>query len=429
MRFRRYLRALGPALLLAVGGAYALASLDWCNWPQTGQPGVLGVGTAKSALRAGASKVQLTPPFPIVIGGYGPPRNEASKAAHPLYARATVLEMGGIKVGVVSVELLLVTERIAAEVQERVKAQGFSDVWIAATHTHSSFGGFDRRLISEFAGTGSHREAAELAVIAAAATALEQAAAKLTPATAEASEGKFPEFVEPRTDGPRPTGDLLHLVFRDAQSVIAHWVFFGAHPTNVKRDTEELDGDYPGYLSRALESKDEAPALFLQRAVGNAGPGNAEGEGSARAEAMSKRIVEALEKMPLVALDNPTLSFARVEITPPAPDASRLVPTLFSRPGANFLCRSAPELATVSALQLGPYRFLSVPGEPTEAAAEVLQASSRARVVGLVNGYLGYIEGREFATKGTGESKRQYFDPALVDHLNDAASAVGALLP
>lgn len=429
MRLRRYLRALGPALLLGVGGAYALASLDWCNWPQAGQPGVVGVGTAREALKVGAAKAELTPPLPVVVAGHGPPRSEATKATHPIYARATVIEMGGMKVGIVSVEVLLITERVAAEVRDRVRGQGFNDVWVAATHTHSSFGGFDRRLLFELAATGQHREAAELAVISAASTALQQAAAELKPATLEAAEGKFPEFVEPRSEGPRPTGELLHLVFRSRDAVVAHWVLFGGHPTNVKRGTTELDGDYPGYLSRALEAKDGAPALFLQRAVGNAGAGNAEGEGSGRAEALSKRILEALEKMPLQKVEVPTLSFAHLTVTPPPPDASRLVPTLFNRPGANFLCRSAPEQAEVSALQLGPYRFVTIPGEPTQAAVEVLEASARARVVALVNGYLGYVESKQLATDESGESRRQYFDATLVEHLDAAADGVGQLLP
>lgn len=427
MRFRRYLRAVGPALLLAVGGAYALSSLDWCQWPAAEQVKVVSVGMAKAQLHAGAAKAELSPPYPIVVAGHGPPRPDATKAAHPLYARATVLEMGGVKVGIVSLDLLLVTERIQEQVAARVAPLQLNDVWIAATHTHASFGAFDRRLMSEIAGTGNYREAAELAVVSAATTALEEAAKSLKPVSVFASEEKRPEFLEARSEGPRPNGELLRLVFKEGDALVAQWIFFAAHPTNVSRNTTELDGDFPGYVSRALEEKQKAPALFLQRAVGNAGAGNAEGEGTARAESLASRILDALEKKPLTPVEVPLIGYARVSVIPPHPDASRLVPSLVSRAGANFLCGSAPKVAELSGLQLGPYRFLSVPGEPTQGVAETLEASSGGRVVALVNGYVGYIETKELAEQGSGESKRQYFDSALTEHLDAAADAVGKL--
>ena len=54
-------------------------------------PVVPGQARAEGSLRAGAAKVALAPPFPVVVAGYSPPRPEASQADPPLHARAVVL--------------------------------------------------------------------------------------------------------------------------------------------------------------------------------------------------------------------------------------------------------------------------------------------------------------------------------------------------
>lgn len=418
-------------MLLTIGGAYALASLDWCN-PKNldAPPEVKGAGVSADQLLVGAARVEVTPPLPIVMAGYPPSRPDASKAAHPLYARATVLEMGSLRIGFVSVDLLTLPEAIAQKIRDRLAPLGLSDVWIAVTHSHSSFGGYDPRLISELAGTGTYREAAELAVISAASQAVEDAAKSLKPATVEVGSGKFPELLEPRSDGTRPSGELARVVFRDPENAaIAQWIFFAAHPTNVKRGSTELDPDYPGFLSRGIEESGAGPALFFQLSVGNAGAGNAEGESLQRAEAMAKRVREKLDALAMEKLESPKMAFSRVSVTLPRTDSARLVPGFFQRPGNNFLCRSAPISADVSGFQLGKLRMISVPGEQTQSVGDAMQTASHAYAVALVNGYVGYVEEKELVESKGGESKRQYFDETLAERLEQGVSAAAQLLP
>src|SRR5512143_1213495 len=106
---RRSLRSLLPFALLTAGAAYALASWNWCGRWEESAPVLRGQVRAEGPLRAGAAKVDLVPPFPVVVAGYPPPRPEASQATPPLHARAIVLQAGEARVGLVTLELMSVT--------------------------------------------------------------------------------------------------------------------------------------------------------------------------------------------------------------------------------------------------------------------------------------------------------------------------------
>jgi hypothetical protein len=98
------------------------------------------------------------------------------------------------------------------------------------------------------------------------------------------------------------------------------------------------------------------------------------------------------------------------------------VPSLFSMPGRNFICASAPKQAEVGALRLGPLRLIAVPAEVTLAAAQQLEPAD-ARVVSVANGYLGYVEPADVVDRREGESRRQYFGRTLLEALKGAVDA------
>jgi hypothetical protein len=98
------------------------------------------------------------------------------------------------------------------------------------------------------------------------------------------------------------------------------------------------------------------------------------------------------------------------------------VPGFTRAAGNNLLCHSSPRVAEVTALALGPLEWLGVPGEPTTGAgAELARRTGATRVLGLTDGYLGYIETADLVKEGQGESRRQYFGPGLLERLGTAA--------
>ncbi|NTX51294.1 neutral/alkaline non-lysosomal ceramidase N-terminal domain-containing protein [Myxococcus sp. CA039A] len=416
-------RSLFPLVLLTVGAAYSLGSWNWCGTWAERAPVLLSQVKTEGALRAGAAKVPLVPPFPVVVAGYSPPRPDASQSDPPLHARAVVLESGSTRVGLVSLELLLVTDAVTAKVRERALAAGLQDVLVLATHTHSSLGGYDSRLVSQLVGTGRYREDSLEAVVAAASAALQQAAAALTDVTLELGEAKEPSFVYTRSGGTAPDGSLTRAVLRGASAPVAELLFFAAHPAMVPRQRAYVDPDYPGRLSSLRESEGSGVTLLLQGAVGNASVAFSEGQGLERVSAFARALSDLAGKVPMASVGpSVRLSLVRAEAVMPRPDASRLVPSFTRAAGDNLLCGSSERVAEVAALVLGPLELVTVPGEPTVDAGAVLVGRTGASgVLGLAGGYVGYVETPELVRVSGGESRRQYFGPSLLERLGEAA--------
>ena len=99
------------------------------------------------------------------------------------------------------------------------------------------------------------------------------------------------------------------------------------------------------------------------------------------------------------------------------------MPAFTRAAGDNFLCASAPREAEVDALALGPLELLALPGEPTMARGRGRwrTLTGATHVLGLANGYVGYLDTPELVLGGQGESRRQYFGPALLERLGAAA--------
>ncbi|HEY3587104.1 MAG TPA: hypothetical protein VGK85_08125, partial [Myxococcaceae bacterium] len=124
------------------------------------------------------------------------------------------------------------------------------------------------------------------------------------------------------------------------------------------------------------------------------------------------------------------LSHAELEVSLPGPDASRFVPRGLATLVDNVvLWPWAPGWAELGALRIGTVRLLGVPVETTAASGAVLErAAGGARVVSLVNGYLGYVEPADRVGRGAGESHRQLFGPGLLEALRFGTEATRAAL-
>ncbi|RKG69382.1 hypothetical protein D7W79_33035 [Corallococcus exercitus] len=420
---RSFFRTLLPFALLTAGAAYALASWNWCGRWEERTPEVLSQVRGEGPLRAGAAKVALSPPFPVVVAGYPPPRPEASQAEQPLHARALVLEAGGARVGVVSLELLLVTPEITERVRERAAKAGVKEVLVVATHTHSSFGGYDARWVAELSGTGHYQEASVNAAVAGASEALEKAAASMADVGLEVGGAADAGLVYSRSGGDAPDGQLTRVVFRGPTGPVAELLVFAAHATLIPRQRALVDPDYPGRLSTLREESGQGVSLLVQGSAGNASVAFSEGQGPERALGFARKLSSLADTAAGVPEAGPVrLAFARVKTALPRPDASRLVPAFTRAAGDNFLCGSSPREAEVDALALGPLELLSIPGEPTVGAGRALaDLSGATHVLGLANGYVGYLDTPEQVRAGQGESRRQYFGPTLLERLGAAA--------
>lgn len=403
--------------LLAV--ALVWASVDRCGeWPSS-PAALVGVGRAAGPLRVGAASKPVSVTYPVTRAGYGPPRSEATSAAQPVMARATVVEVGGQRVAVLSLETLLVTAPLREAVQRAVGLP----TWVVATHTHSSVGGFDRRPAAQLAGLGAWDEAREAALVEAGAAAVREAASRLEPATMGVSSVETSGLNRPRS-GDSAERRLTRVRFAGAGGPLAQWLVFSAHPALAPRRGDALDTDWPGRLS-ALEEADGGPVtLVFQGGGGNASVAQVP---AADVTAFAEAVAAQARQLDAGGADGAVvLAWAEVQVALPRPDGTRLAPAVLRPAVENVLCADAPRVVTLAALRLGEVGLLFVPLEPSEAAARVLSAQAGVtRVLGLADGYEGYVEPEDVVRAAGGESKRQYFGAGLLERLAEGAQLAG----
>ena len=386
-------------------------------------------GTGAGQLRAGAFVSDLSIPVPVPSVGYGLVRPEVDRVAFPLSARAVVLASDDERVGLVTLDLLLADRDLVEAIRQRVAGLGLSTLWVAATHTHSSAGGFAWNPVAQVAGTGRFRPTIRSRVVEAAAGALTAAASSLQPVEALTGASELPGGTASRDEFPDVDRRITRVQLRGERGPVAQLVVLAAHPTLVGRPPPGLDPDWPGRLARAQERAGQGVTLVLQGNVGNVSVQRVETGRDPPVEAFAQLVDAAVAAVPLQAAGT-GLSHARVEVSLPGPDASRFVPWGLATLVDNVaLWPFAPGWAELAQLRIGGVRLLGLPVESTAASGAMLErAAGGARAVSLVNGYLGYAEPADRVERGAGESRRQLFGPGLLEALRFGTEATRAAL-
>ena len=359
--------------------------------------------------------MELAPHYPTTVGGYGPWRNTVDHPLAPLFARALVLEVGGQRLGLVLLDVLLIPPQLRDAIGQ---GQPFP-TWVIATHTHSGPSGFDPRFASELAALGNYA-AADLEVLSTAGrTALTQATAAVKPARLEVGEA-FSEGVSVARSGNTVDHRLTRLRFDGADGPLAQFIIASAHPTLVSKRPEGLHPDWPGLLAQRLE-REAGPITFVFQGAG----GNASVDRALlpTPEAAAERLETLVRAIPTVPRpDGLDAAWTEVHVPLGRPDARQVVPGLVRAAAENALCDDAEDFAVLHALRLGQARLLLVPFEPSFAAGMVLEEQSQStRLISLADGYAGYLETVEAARAGDGEARHQYFAPELLTRIAEGA--------
>jgi hypothetical protein len=408
-------RVLG-VVVLGLVGALAFASADRCGvWPQAA-PVLAGTSRGEGALLVGAAAVAVVVPEGTLVGGYGPLRT-TGVGGDPVHARATVIEAGGTRVAVVSLEVLLLPQPLVDRVRDGLGLP----VVVTATHTHSSLGQFDRRPASQVAALGRFDERVEASLVTAARQAVTDAQARLTPVTMEVRTFGTAAFVRARSgDAVDPRGLEVRFTSATGQRV-ARWLLLGAHATLAPRRSDRFDTDWPGVVA----AQGDGVTLVLQTSVGNA---TINREATRDEAAVAAALEQAVGSGAVLdGCGAPTLSLTSAHTPLPRPDGSRLVTWPLRGLAENALCASAEMEVEVTMLRLGCVSLLALPVEPSYATSKALeQLTGATRVVGLANGYVGYLEPADLVREGLGEAKRQWFGPELLDWLTPASALVAA---
>jgi hypothetical protein len=230
-------------------------------------------------LRAGASKIVITPPVGFKLSGYED-RIQGSVGVHDeLYARALVMDDGAEKVAIVSCDVVGLPKEIVKEVRREVETslgiKGDS-VMVAATHTHAgpdfdfSNGDYLDILIKEISG------------------AIRAASLNLVDARIGAGKGstvigynrRNPQhnfFLVPYPEGVTDSEVAALRVNNEKGDSIAAIINTPCHAVVLGSTNLLISADYPGYAMRMLESTIGGVPMFLNGCCGNINPVHTDG--------------------------------------------------------------------------------------------------------------------------------------------------------
>ncbi len=232
------------------------------------------VSARADGLKAGAAKVEITPPTGYAMWGYGSRHDQPSEGVlDALHARALVLAVGPEKIAIVSLDLgRAPTRQSTAAIRARVKDAGIEHVFLCGSHTHhgpvlelddwpdaktSYVRGLEKKLADLILEANKALKPARLGV-----------ASKEVP---------FNRNRQSKRDDKPVDRELLVLRVEGMDGKpIATAVNFAAHATMTSEKVRKFSADYPGALAALVEKETGAPCLFLQGAAGDlsANPGD-----------------------------------------------------------------------------------------------------------------------------------------------------------
>jgi hypothetical protein len=410
MKLRSVFRLAG--ILLPIGILTA-ALVDLRPWRPL-EPRIHTDHRAVGEIRAGAGKAPVDLPRGIPLAGYRPFGRPASGPIETTYARTLLLEAGGVRTGIVLLELMTMPASLSDRIARRLRSEGIECALIAATHSHSGPGAYDRAFVPQAVAIGRFDPAVETALVDAVHASLVAAKGELSEAVLRAGERQV-RIAENRDRAGEAVDDRLTKVevLREDGTAIATILRASAHPTIAPRGV--LSGDWPGVVMRGLE-EEGGIGFVLQGASGDA-----KVEGEREVASFAQRVLDAARGVEARRIDESrALGCRMAEFGLPPPDLSAMVPRPLSRLVSNLVVPFAPRTSQVVELRLGSLSLLGVPAEPTASVGRRLEdAPGRTvRTVGLVGDYAGYavqpadMEDRVFSARNA------WFGAELADRLD-----------
>jgi hypothetical protein len=263
---------------------------------------------ADDGLRAGAAKVDITPPVGYPLWGYSVRRDNASEGVlDPLQARALVLTSGTQQLALVSLDLGRSPTRASmARIRAEIKKAGIDHVFLVASHTHS---GPVLELDDWPSVEKSYVRTLEKKLVALILEAKGSASpCKLGTATrlTDFNRNRHSRLLEKPVDH-----ELLVLRVEGLDGKpIAHAVNFAAHPTLLPSRSLKFSADYPGVLAQQVEKHTSVPCLFLQGAAGDLSPNTLHGgDPNSFGSALAKDVLAMLETIRCENKPHPRLDF------------------------------------------------------------------------------------------------------------------------
>ncbi|MFD2999602.1 neutral/alkaline non-lysosomal ceramidase N-terminal domain-containing protein [Pontibacter toksunensis] len=384
--------------------------------------------TTGDTLEVGWAKVNITPPAPAPLAGYGKRLGMDYKEVHDTaWVRTFAFDNGQTEAYFVSLDLLIVPMLILQELEKEYPKLGLKpeQVYLSATHSHTSFGGWGRKIGIKLL-AGDYEKEIVQQLTQQIVQSIQLARKNLEPTRIGYGSANAASLVNNRLTKSREDRDteLRFLKFERPDGTIAILSFFSAHPTTLPSMQPILSRDYPGVLVDDLEERVEF-AAFSAGAVGSHSPVYFQREPFEGAEEVGERLA-ALLRHELHQVETSfirTLGYNRVPLLLPEPQWRisknlRLAPTLF-----NWLFGKHP--AYVTSLQIGDVVLLGAPADYSGEFMDELMYTATQEGLQVIatsfnGGYIGYVTPAEHYNLDKYETRSMsFFGPHSGDYLTE----------
>lgn len=351
-------------------------------------------------VRVGWAKVNITPGHRAPLAGYGKRKGKRLTSIHDsIYVRAFVFKNKTARLAIVTMDLLIAPMSVKAALQEKLTAIGFrkEQVYLTATHAHSSLGGWARKPAG-FVMAGKYDKQIVNQITQAILVAIKEAESTAAPARIGFTAFSADSLVANRLVGAAGSRDTAVRVLKiqKQSGETAIWTTYAAHATCLPAAELQLSGDYPAALVQQLEQyKKTSFAAFSAGAVASHKPA-ASGTSYEKVNNMAQGLAQLINKHTAAAPVNYVFRLNALEVPlylrRPQWRISqnwRLIPALFHGVFGKYP-------ATLSGLRIGDILLVGAPcdfsGELVPSLEQQLPAATNQLMVTSFNGgYIGYI--------------------------------------
>ena len=403
----------------------------------------LAARPVRADITAGAARVDITPSlseFPTIsLAGFGERAGKPAQSVRDhIFSRALVVSDGQTKVALVATDLIGISPGMKEAVVKKIADLGFTanNVLLAATHNHSAPEclhpagdvwplAFGRFLPAYFEFTNTRI-----------AESIRAANAHMQPAQTGFAAAPLDGFNRNRREAGGGIVDPTMTVMKVATAgvgparTLALVVNFTAHPTIMGPESFAISGEFPGAMSRSLESRmpTGSAALFFNGAQGDQTHAGDFGSGWERVDAYGKALADKAWDLAEKATVSGSVTIALSNLMWRLP-AYRMSPAFIESTGQEY--KLTPQMAITLASKLFPHRvqlqavrvgdavFMAVPGEATAELGLAMKGNAVAlgarypMIAGLANNAIGYILSPEQYRLGDYESGTSFYGPQL----------------
>ncbi len=391
------------------------------------------------SLYAGFSKISITPGLknssndPILgnfrkvpLAGFGQRKGKPANGIHDsIFVKAVALSAGGLKLVLVSADLLIMPPNIIDSVIVSLSNAGINrnQLFLSATHTHSSLGGWGYGLVARLF-AGKENKSIERWLINQIKNAVLYAIADLRPARIGSGSFNASSYTRNRLigDSGEKNNDFNFIVIEQTGRRKAIIGSFSAHATTLSEKNMAISADYPGYWERKTESRSADLAMFCGGSMGSQsyiGKGDRFENSKFVGESLADSLSAHLEKVPMNG--RITISALSLKILLP-PYHLRLTTKINLTTGLSNRLMPYPKNVYLQALKINNLIWIFTPGDFSgESALHIKNSLAvkgyQANVLSYNGSYVGYIiPGKYFYLNHYETKLMGWFGPTMGDY-------------